>query len=198
MGNISFKIAFPVILAGIFTIVVFMALNPEGLSTTFYIMLTLLFIFIFFYGLSTGQKLAMPVKKLLKRAIDLSRGDLKTRFYLETKDEFGQLAQIFNKIADDLEQSRENTANSEKSVDIKVKAKTQALEETIDSLEQKVRNRTVELEKLLADAKTRESETAEMREELNSLRTRLGKSRAKKSGVKKETEEVSEEVQEEA
>jgi len=79
MGGLSLKITMPVVLAGMFIMVVFLALNPTGLSMSFYIIFFLLFIFIFFYGFATGQKISMPVKKLLKRAIDLSKGDLKTR-----------------------------------------------------------------------------------------------------------------------
>lgn len=149
MQKISFKIAVPVILAGLFSIVVFVALNPEGLPTSFYIILFLLSVFVFFYGLYVGQSVANPIEKILKRAVDLSKGDTKARFYLETKDEFGELAQIFNKIADDLENSRNKAESSEKSVNIKVKAKTADLEETINALEQKVKNRTIEIERLL-------------------------------------------------
>lgn len=182
MEKISWQIAFQVILAGMFTIVVFMAMNPSGFDLNFYIIFGLLFIFIFFYGLSVGQKLALPVKKLLKRAIDLSKGDVKSRFYIETKDEFGELAQIFNKIADELERSRDTTANSEKSIDIKVKAKTQDLQETINALEQKVKNRTIELERLLQEtqklqeaAKLKESEAIDLNNELNNIKSKLPK-----------------------
>ncbi len=182
MGSISFKIAFPVILAGAFIMVVFMALNPSGVDFSFYIVLSLLFVFIFFYGLSTGQKISLPVKKLLKRAIDLSRGDLKTRVYLETKDEFGELAQIFNKIADDLEKSRSNSENSEKSVDLKVRARTQELEETIDALEQKVKNRTIEYDKIIGQVQNlqqstegKESEISNLKKQIDDLKTSLEK-----------------------
>ena len=149
MQKISLKVAVPVILAGLFSIVVFVSLNPEGLPTSFYVILFLLSVFIFFYGLYVGQSVANPIEKILKRAVDLSKGDTKARFYLETKDEFGELAQIFNKIADDLESSRNKAQDTEKSVSIKVKAKTADLEETINALEQKVKNRTIEIEKLL-------------------------------------------------
>lgn len=197
MEKISWHIAFQVILTGVFTIVVFMALNPTGLDATFYLIFTLLFVFIFFYGLSVGQKLALPVKKLLKRAIDLSKGDLKTRFYIETKDEFGELGEIFNKIADELEKSRDTTANSEKSVDIKVKAKTQDLQETINALEQKVKNRTIELERLLkdseklqTDAKNTESETADLKQELSNIKSKLPNRKSKDTEAENNPEEA--------
>jgi len=59
---------------------------------------------------------------------------------LETKDELSDLAKIFNKIAESLEESRGKEETAGRSADIKVKAKTQELEETINALEQKVQN----------------------------------------------------------
>ena len=148
MSKITSKIATPIVLVGIFAIVVFMAMNFEQLEPSFYIILFLLTVFVFFFGFSTGQTLASPIRKLLNRAIDLSKGDLKTRVYLETKDELADLAKVFNQIAERLEDSQLNEEKAGKSVDIKVRAKTQALEETISALEQKIKNRTIELQRV--------------------------------------------------
>lgn len=180
ISNISFKIAVPIIITGIFIIAIFIALNYERLNKNFYIVFVLTAVYIFLFGFATGQKFAMPVKKLLKRAIDLSEGDLTARVYLETKDEFGDLAKIFNKIADELEESRSRTETTEKSVDIKVKARTQVLEETINALEQKVKNRTLELQRIIDESeviqkktKNKEMETEQLKKELNILKKAL-------------------------
>ena len=147
------------------------------MDTNFYIVFALITVYIFLFGFATGQRFAMPVKKLLKRAIDLSEGDLTTRIYLETKDEFSDLARIFNKIADELEKSRSETATTEKSVGIKVKARTQVLEETINALEQKIKNRTLELQRIVDESekiqkktKTQEIEIKQLRKELSGLK----------------------------
>ncbi len=153
MSRLSFKIALPIILVGLFAVTIFIALNYEKLELSFYVVLLLLVIFVFFFGFAMGQEFASPVRKLLERATELSRGNLSSRIYLETKDELGQLARIFNRIAEELEESRDKTEKSEKSVDIKVRARTQALEETIYALEQKVKNRTMELERLINELK---------------------------------------------
>src|SRR3989339_190908 len=149
MNKIIFKIAFPIILVGLFIIIIFIALNYGAMSKEVYFVFIALSIYVFLFGFATGQNFATPVKKLLKRATELSQGDLKTRVYLETKDEFGELSKIFNKIAQDLEESKQAGSRAEESIDIKVKAKTQALDETISALEQKVRNRTLELDKVI-------------------------------------------------
>ncbi len=187
ISKITFKIALPIIIIGVFTIVVFIATGSSNINFGFYVVVLLLSIFIFLFGFATGQELASPVKKLLKRATDLSKGDLTTRVYLETKDEFGELAQIFNKIAQELEESHSKAEKTEKSVDIKVRAKTQDLEETINALDQKVKNRTIELERIMGESeklkeeiKNKEKEAIDFKTELDQLREKMGNGRPKK------------------
>jgi len=187
MPSIASKIALPVILAGSFAIIIFLAIDYEKMGLSTYVVLALLIICIFFFGFATGQSVAQPIKKLLQRANNLSKGDLTTRVYLETKDEFGDLAKAFNKIAENLEESHSANESTEKSVDIKVRAKTQALEEVINALEQKIKNRTIELEKMMKaseklqqDAKAKELETAALKKEFDGLKARVGRSKSSK------------------
>ena len=192
ISNISLKIAIPIIIAGIFIITIFIALNRERLNTGFYIIFTLTAVYIFLFGFATGQKLAMPVRKLLKRATDLSDGDLTARAYLETKDEFGELAKVFNKIANELQESRSKIETIEKSVDIKVKARTQVLEEIINALEQKVKNRTFELQRIIDESemiqqktKTKEVEITQLKKELDGLKEVLNQCQVGKKVLSK-------------
>ena len=187
MFNISFKIAMPIIITGIFIITIFIGLNYGRLDRNFYIVFVITTIYIFLFGFATGQKFIVPIRKLLKRATDLSEGDLTTRVYLETKDEFSDLAKIFNKIADELEASRSKTETTEKSVDIKVKARTQILEETINALEQKVKNRTLELQRIIdasdsiqKKTKIKEIETEQLKKELDNLKKTLNQYQKRK------------------
>lgn len=178
MLKISFKIAYPIILAGVFVIVAFIGFNYENLNINFYIILFLLTVYIFLFGFATGQNFAAPVKQLLQKADDLSKGDLKSRFYLETKDELGELARILNKIADEFEQSKNENESMGKSIDIKVKARTQALEETINALEQKVKNRTLELQRIGGELEKfkdqpKEEEILELKEKIKNLKKEL-------------------------
>jgi methyl-accepting chemotaxis protein len=182
MSKITLKIAVSMIIAGIFGITVFVAINHEGTEPGFYIVLLLLFVYVFFFGFATGKNLSSPVEQLLKKATELSRGDLSSRVYLETKDEFSELATVFNKIAEELEKSHEQGQDAEKTVGIKVKARTQELEETINALEQKVKNRTiglerlaVESEKLQADVKNKEMEVAQLRKDVENFKQKTGK-----------------------
>jgi len=182
MSKLTSKIAIPIILVGAFAIVVFLAVGYDQLSLSFYIIISLLAVYVFFFGLAVGQNLASPVKKILNNATELSEGNLSSRVYLETKDELSELARVFNKIAEELEISRDQESNTEKSVGIKVKARTKELEETINALEQKVKNRTIELERLIKessrlqeDAKNRKEETGQLREELEAFKQKISK-----------------------
>ncbi len=151
MKNLSFKIAWPIIIAGSFVIISYVALNYQNLTFSFYVISSFLVVYVFLFGFAVGQNFTAPVKKLLERANELSKGDLKSRFYLESKDELGQLAQVFNRIADQLEESNAKNQTMEKSVGLKVEAQTHSLQETIDALEKKVQNRTMEFQKMSRD-----------------------------------------------
>jgi len=177
MSKILFKVAFPIIITGLFAITIFAALNYQNLNFNFLIVLLSFAVYIFSFGFAIGQDFSSPIKKLLKRATELSGGDLTSRAYLGTKDEIGELSRVFNKIADELEASREAIQRAESSIEIKVKAKTQALEETIKALDQKVRNRTIELqrtldefEKLSEKTKAKEAEAEELKSQISNLR----------------------------
>jgi len=175
MPKITTKIAAPIFLAGVFIMAVFWAFNIgfTELRLDSYILLLFLVAFVFFFGLSIGQNLSSPIKKLLDNATELSRGNLSGRVYLETKDELSELANAFNKIAEELQASHEQGANAEKSIDIKVKAKTQELEETICALDQKIKNRTIELERLMEESKRTQSYAKAKEEEILNLKKEL-------------------------
>src|SRR3990167_5589439 len=163
----------------------------ENLNLSFYIIFLLLTIYIFLFGFATGQQFSKPVKELLQKADNLSKGDLKSRFYLENKDELGELARVFNKIADDFEQSKNQNENMERAVDIKVKARTQALDETINALEQKVKNRTLELQRIGSELEKfkdqpKEEEILELKERIKDLKKELNGRKNKKEVVAEE------------
>jgi len=138
-------------------------------------------IYVFFFVLAIGQNLSSPVKKLLDKATELSKGNLSSRVYIESKDELSELAAIFNKIAEELQQSSTQEDVLQKSVDMKVRAKTQELQEIITALEQKVKNRTVELDKIITELERLKLETKF--NELNSLKQKIDKPKKPKKNA---------------
>jgi chromosome segregation ATPase len=81
-----------------------------------------------------------------------------------------ELAEIYNRLAEKLKESRDKEKAAEGSIDIKVRAKTQSLEETIGALEQKVQNRTIELEKTLKEIEALKMQLKVKDAELTGLR----------------------------
>ena len=55
MSKLTSKIAIPIILAGIFSISIFIALEYDKLDLTFYVILLLLTLFVFFLVLLQGK-----------------------------------------------------------------------------------------------------------------------------------------------
>ncbi len=122
MQRIASKIAFSVILAGFFIITVFTALFYNKLDASFFIVFALVVIYIFSSGFAVGSKV---------------------------QGEFDKLEKDLSKMAIELEEQKFAAQNAERVVDIKVRARTEALEETITALEQKIKNRTLELENIM-------------------------------------------------
>lgn len=186
MSKITSKITVPIVLVGLFSIVVFVSITYEQLGIAFYVILLFLSIYIFSFGFAVGQSFASPVRKLLEKTRELSKGNLSSRVYLHTKDELAELAELINQIAEELEETHIDDKMIEKSADIKAKARTQVLEESVGALEEKVRSRTAELEKILAESKTlrrqmryRESEIAQLNKEIDKLSSKLKRNKNK-------------------
>ena len=173
MPTLSFKIAYPIIITGIFIIVSLIALNYNNMSVSFYVIFAFLAMYVFFFGFAMGKNFAAPVKKLLEKADGLSKGDFKSRFYSESKDEIGQLSNVFNKIAEALEQSNFENERAKKSIDVRVEAETQPLKEVIGALEQKVQNRTLELQKTIEDLEKFKENSAAKESVLSELRSQI-------------------------
>jgi len=187
MSNILVKITRPIIILGIFLICIFAALNYENLTASFYIIFFIVAIFIFLFGFAIGQRFASPVKKLVERATALAEGALKTRVYLETKDEFEQLSKIFNKIAEELEKSQSTAEQAEDIAEVKIRAKTQELEEVVANLEEKIRGRNTELQRMIEEseklqgvAKERETEVIKLKKEIKELKEALNNNKSKR------------------
>lgn len=144
--SIFLKISFSLIILGIFLIVIFIALVYQQLNFQSYLIILLLLIFTFLFSFAISQRFVFPIKKLIRRASKLSEGSLKTRIYLETKDEFEQLANIFNQIAEELEKSHSLVEKTKYTVNIKIRAKTKELENVIESLEQKLKDKAREFQ----------------------------------------------------
>jgi methyl-accepting chemotaxis protein len=171
MSKIIYKVLFPILLASFFAIAIFIAIDYDQLRPESYLVLFLVVVTIFFFGYATGERFASPLRNLIEKANNINTENLGQKIYMDTRDEMEELAEIYNRLAEKLKESLDKEKAAEGSIDIKVRAKTQSLEETISALEQKVQNRTIELEKNL--------------KEIEALRVQLKVKDAELTGLKK-------------
>ncbi len=181
-NRIIFQIATPIILVGIFAIVVFLSTGYNNISIGAYAVLIIFTVFIFLFGFTVGQKLVSPIRQIMEKVEMLNKGDLNSRIYLEAKDEFAELAKSLNQIADKLERSHNEASTAESMADIKIRAKTHEMEEEMDVLENKIKNRAQELQKIIkeseelqARARSRESEIIDLKKEIMRMKEENGK-----------------------
>jgi len=186
--GIFLKISFSLIILGLFLTVIFIALVYKEFSIELYFVLLLALIFTFLFSLAVGQRFVSPIKKLIRRGEELSKGSLKTRIYLETKDEFEELSEVFNQIAEELERSHSMVEKAENTVNIKVRARTKELEENIESLERKVKVRAKELQRMINEFEKFQRVGKERELEIIELKKALQKAQAGDKKLKEKLE----------
>lgn len=68
-------------------------------------------------GLFIYKNISTPISKLRDLAIDVGKGNLKTKIEITSKDEIGELATAFNKMADDLQKSNDKIISDKDYID---------------------------------------------------------------------------------
>jgi len=189
INKYSLKISLSIILAGIFIIIAFVGYNYQTLNSNAYVILYLLIAFIFLFGFAAGQSITMPLRKLLESADGFSKGDLKRRADFNSNDEVGQLTKVFNKIAEAFEKKNTESEDAKKSFDIKLRTRILILEEVVNALDKKVKNRTFEFQKAVEELEKIKEQLKLKDGEIMNLMSKM----ASKNKVKK-TKEVTEKV----
>lgn len=184
MFKLSTKIAFSIIVAGLFILVAFTAFYYENLNSSFYFILPPLLFFIFLFGFATGRNYAAPIKKLIKNADDISRGNVKSKFDSISKDEIGELAKTFGKIVQSFEKNKYEVESLKKSADIKFKTKDLLSKQLVNALEQKIKNRSSELDKAVANLEKLQEQLKLKDAEIIKLNNQINKLSAKKNKKK--------------
>lgn len=109
------------------------------------------------------KKITKPIIKLRDAAVEIGKGRLETKIDIKTNDEIGELAQTFGQMVTTLKEFY-------KGLEEKVQERTKELEEARASLEIKVRARTKELQELTErQEETIEKRTEEIKERMGEL-----------------------------
>ncbi len=97
------------------------------------------------------KKITKPLKNLSVVSKQVAKGDFKAKAEVYSQDEFGELAESFNKMIRDLEISRKAMEEERDVLEIRVSARTRELNEIADKLEKEVEERTKDLQKKLGE-----------------------------------------------
>lgn len=112
--------------------------------SVFWIVLFLAGIFSFFLA----KTIVKPIEILKKTAMKIGKGEfIKTA--IKSKDEIGELADVFNKMVDELKEYHTLSEEEKTILEIRVRARTKQLEELNEGLDQQVKEKTSELQKRL-------------------------------------------------
>ncbi len=167
-------------------------LSYENIKNQTYLIFLLIVVFIIFFSIVLSRKLTMPIKKLIRGTKEISKGNLKARININTKDEFETLAKSFNQMAVDLQKSYSLIEDEKMSLEIKVKARTRELKRLAESLEEKVKERTKELQKRVDELEEfhrltvgREERMMELKNKIKMLEQKLEEEKLKKTLDKK-------------
>ncbi len=122
----------------------------EMVLNYFFLSVILLFpIIVFAFFLS--RKMIQPLKKISMTAKKVAQGDLDVRAKISSKDEFGELAENFNKMVKDLNNIKEKQAEEKDVLEVKVRARTRELNELNKNLEKEIEKRTEEMQRKLRE-----------------------------------------------
>ncbi|MEH2091499.1 sensor histidine kinase [Nostoc sp.] len=83
-------------------------------------------IFALLVGYLLSRTISKPIKKLQQAVINLAEGKLDTRVNIRSHDEIGELATSFNKMADDLQYSRDELVNTNEQLRDEISERLQA------------------------------------------------------------------------
>lgn len=180
--SFSGKITYFIFTAGAFVLFSFAALNYQSLNILMYAVLYLLLAFLLLFGIFVARHTAKPLHKIIKAADELADGNVKSRAHVAGSDELVRLAASLNKIAQRMERIHHEKEKLHRSVAVKVNSMVQPFHDTIEALEEKAKNRTMEFhranevaEKIQFDLLLKEAELVDLKGQMAKLMARKSK-----------------------
>jgi methyl-accepting chemotaxis protein len=118
-----------------------------------------------------------PLKRMTLICKEIGKGNLNVKVDTKSKTEIGELANTFNKMIDDLKKSKIELEESKNVLEIKVAARTRELKELNMSLEERVKERTKQLQNRIDELERlhklivgRELKMAELKKEIEKFK----------------------------
>ncbi len=123
----------------------------KNITTNYGLLLIILLFLIIIVSFFITKRIMKPLKILSLVAKRVGRGDLSAQAEVFSRDEFGELAENFNKMTRELQEAKEKMEEEKNILEIKVKARTRELNQLNKELEDKVQERMIEIEKKLKE-----------------------------------------------
>lgn len=127
-----------------------------------------------------ATRITKPLRMLIKGAEEISKGNLDHRIETEVGGETKELAETFNQMTENLQQSREKLKEAKKSLEVQVKARTEELRKLNRELEDRVQKRTQELQKRVNELERfhrltvgREMKMIELKDKIKELKEKI-------------------------
>jgi len=145
--KLSSKVAYSIIIPGLFTITAFFALGYQNASSGFYVVVGFLVAFLLLFGFYAGRSFSVSIKKIVTKADELANGTLGKKVQTIDVVELDDLAKSLDGIGKKLQEHEQEKEKGYYVVAAKVHTATKPLHESIDVLEEKVKNRTFEMDR---------------------------------------------------
>jgi len=134
------------------------------------------------------KRIMKPLKSLSFAAKKVGRGDFSAQAEVFSRDEFGELAENFNKMTRELQETREMMEEEKSTLEVKIDARTRELNELNTELENKVQERTREIEEKLREVEKmsklmvgREMKMVEIKKQLKEAEEEIERLKKEKS-----------------
>lgn len=131
-----------------------------------------------------ATKITKPIRVLTQGAEEISKGNLNHRIEAETEGEAKELAETFNQMAENLQQSRTKLEQTKESLEDEVEQRTKELKKLNRELEDRVQKRTQELRKRVNELERfhrltvgREMKMMELKDKIKELKKKLKKAK---------------------
>jgi HAMP domain-containing protein len=123
----------------------------ERMAANYGFLLIILLFPIIISSFLLSQKVVKPLKNLSITSKRVARGDFKAKAIVYSSDEFGDLAENFNKMTEELEVAKKTMEEERDILEIKVNARTKELNQINEKLEEEVQSRTEQMKKKLVE-----------------------------------------------
>ncbi len=142
----------------------------------YFALIIVLLLPVILFSFLISRKILKPLRNISAVSKRVAMGDLEVKARVSSRDEFGELAENFNKMTQEVKKTRRVIEKEKEDLENRVKERTKELKNLNDKLEEEVKKRTkdmenkiIELEKMSKLMVGRESKMIELKKKLKDM-----------------------------